>query len=93
MGEISDMMLEGILCQQCGGYVGDGDGFPVTCGSCLRDRPKAPKPAHASPKKRVGCGNCGRVFGDAEARDQHYNQKRRIGDARHQGEPQHKVKT
>ena len=34
MGEIAEMMLEGILCQQCGVYLGEGDGFPQLCPSC-----------------------------------------------------------
>lgn len=47
MGDIADMMLEGVLCQVCGSYLGeipeDGesevvelipDGFPQTCESC-----------------------------------------------------------
>ncbi len=34
MGEYADMMLDGTLCQSCGEYLGDGDGFPVTCSGC-----------------------------------------------------------
>jgi hypothetical protein len=37
MGEIAEMMLEGILCQGCGEYLGDGDGFPVFCAACAED--------------------------------------------------------
>ncbi len=36
MGEIADMMLEGILCQDCGEYIGDGDGIPQSCGCVSR---------------------------------------------------------
>ena len=36
MGEIADMMLEGILCQQCGVYMEGDAGFPRTCASCRR---------------------------------------------------------
>ena len=42
MGEIADMMLDGTMCQMCGCYMNDGedgDGFPVTCDSCLKDIP------------------------------------------------------
>lgn len=35
MGEISDMILEGILCQECGGFVGEACGYPRTCDDCL----------------------------------------------------------
>lgn len=36
MGEIADMVLDGVLCQVCGCYMEDedGDGFPVTCDAC-----------------------------------------------------------
>jgi hypothetical protein len=34
MGEISEMILEGILCQGCGVYMGEGEGYPVTCPAC-----------------------------------------------------------
>lgn len=37
MGEIADMMLEGAMCQWCGEYLGDGDGFPVVCAGCQRE--------------------------------------------------------
>jgi hypothetical protein len=35
MGDIVEMMLEGILCQECGGYIDDDEnGFPRTCEFC-----------------------------------------------------------
>jgi hypothetical protein len=34
MGDVADMMLEGILCESCGEYLGDGDGYPVSCFGC-----------------------------------------------------------
>jgi len=39
MGEIAEMMLEGILCQYCGVYldVEEGSGFPESCSSCEED--------------------------------------------------------
>ncbi|MEY5098688.1 MAG: hypothetical protein RJA36_1407 [Pseudomonadota bacterium] len=49
MGEIADMMLEGILCQECGDVIDvesdDSPGHPVTCDGCRRrHRTKAKKP-------------------------------------------------
>lgn len=39
MGEIADMMIEGDLCECCGAYIGDGDGFTRYCSEeCARDR-------------------------------------------------------
>ena len=37
MGDVAEMMLEGILCQSCGQYVGEGDGYPVDCESCSEE--------------------------------------------------------
>ena len=37
MGDTADLMLEGVLCQACGGLVdemGDGDGYPRNCAGC-----------------------------------------------------------
>lgn len=39
MGEIADMMIDGTLCEGCGEYIGEGDGFPQYCSSdCAGDR-------------------------------------------------------
>jgi len=37
MGEITDMILDGDLCQVCGEYMEDSDGFPQTCASCASE--------------------------------------------------------
>lgn len=34
MGEIAEMMLDGTLCESCGEFIGDGDGYPRKCGGC-----------------------------------------------------------
>ena len=34
MGDIADSILEGEMCQVCGEYIGEGDGYPVTCDGC-----------------------------------------------------------
>lgn len=34
MGEIADMMLDGILCQECGQFIGERVGFPQSCDDC-----------------------------------------------------------
>lgn len=43
MGEIADMMLEGLLCEGCGELIGDGSGtppgYPVRCAGCQLTRP------------------------------------------------------
>ena len=35
MGEIAEMMLDGTMCQQCGEFMGEAEGYPITCGACL----------------------------------------------------------
>lgn len=40
MGDIADLMLSGDLCQVCGGYIGGGDGYPVTCEACSMETSK-----------------------------------------------------
>ena len=37
MGEIAEAILDGILCEQCGEYMGDAVGYPRTCRGCMDD--------------------------------------------------------
>lgn len=57
MGEIADMMLDGTLCEGCGVYIGDGDGFPVRCPDCRIDSDE--KWTGLSPAK-MNCPECGK---------------------------------
>lgn len=50
MGDVTEMILEGMLCQVCGVYMGDGDGYPVTCGSCKPKKRKKKKAAAPKPE-------------------------------------------
>lgn len=34
MGEISEMMLDGTLCESCGVFIDEGEGFPRRCLGC-----------------------------------------------------------
>ena len=43
MGEIAEAMLDGTLCQVCGGFVGDKRGNPVTCAGCKRAERREPR--------------------------------------------------
>ncbi len=59
MGEIADMMIDGTLCEGCGAYLGEGDGYPRRCPSCeareydeggdLTDTAQVPKFTPAEP--------------------------------------------
>lgn len=45
MGDIADMIVEGVLCPGCGTFVGSGDGFPQYCSKSCAERngfPDAP---------------------------------------------------
>jgi hypothetical protein len=47
MGDVADMMINGFLCEACGGYIdGEEPGYPRYCSkACARDRgaPWAPE--------------------------------------------------
>ena len=61
MGEIAEMMLEGCLCECCGDFLGDGDGYPRRCCSCQKDEPetKGPRfPARKGKKPMIQCKMC-----------------------------------
>lgn len=35
MGEVTDMILDGILCEECGEYIDDDEtGYPRKCAAC-----------------------------------------------------------
>lgn len=34
MGEVAEMMLDGTLCEGCGEYMGEGNGFVRRCAGC-----------------------------------------------------------
>lgn len=38
MGEIAEMIILGVLCEQCGGYIDDDvPGYPRACEDCEKD--------------------------------------------------------
>lgn len=53
MGEIAEMMLDGTLCEGCGEYIGEGEGFPrYCCDACARGPGVEPAPRPESRRKR-----------------------------------------
>lgn len=58
MGEIADMMIEGILDEQTGEYIGPACGYPRTRQKGGSNGFK--KPIH----KRIACQHCGKVVAD-----------------------------
>lgn len=57
MGDITEMVLEGILCEGCGVYLGGAVGYPRKCHSCGHSA--RPKLKHY--KNKVQCPTCGRM--------------------------------
>ena len=37
MGDVADMILDGTLCEQCGTYISEGNGFTRTCEDCKEE--------------------------------------------------------
>lgn len=82
MGEISDMMIDGTMCQVCGVFLNEeGPGYPVTCGGCS-DFPDAEQVIHVElemgkPAKTVACPDpfCERKFVNRQAAAQHWVDK------------------
>lgn len=77
MGEIAEMMLDGTLCECCGCYIGDGEGYPRYCSpQCARDRGATyidDQPTKG--QRRHSCGVCGRKLKSAEGVEQHMRDK------------------
>ena len=40
MGDAADDILDGNVCESCGDWLGDGDGYPRKCGACARPKKK-----------------------------------------------------
>lgn len=60
MGEIAEMMLDGILCQGCGELLlEEGDdvpGYPRSCAACARLQ----RALNSPPAPKVMCPTCGK---------------------------------
>lgn len=54
MGDIADMLLEGILCIECGCAFGDNycPGHPRTCEDCIKEQTEAKQRRRHNKKKR-----------------------------------------
>ena len=55
MGEIAEMMLNGEMCQWCGEFMDNPQGFPSVCAACLaadRKRKKTAKAEKSTPQAK-----------------------------------------
>lgn len=48
MGDTADLMIEGVLCECCGEYIGDAVGYPRKCSDCAAEEQEEEK---TKPKK------------------------------------------
>ncbi|MFT8928500.1 MAG: hypothetical protein ABF969_04100 [Sporolactobacillus sp.] len=59
MGEIADMMLDGVLCEQCGCLIGGEEtGYPRLCEDCAEEqrskkKKRGKKAQHGSSKRKI----------------------------------------
>ena len=60
MGDIADMMVEGILDWQTGEYIRPACGYPRTRERHVSTFPRFKKPIH----NRIACPNCGKIVTD-----------------------------
>jgi len=82
MGEYAEMILDGMDCQWCGEFLGDGDGFPGRC-RCQSaagvnqhgSKPAVYKPFVCEHGKAKGFTGCTRHFQTEQACNQHRKDK------------------
>lgn len=87
MGDISEMMLDGILCEGCGEYLGEGGGFPTRCAGCAPEVSEAdpvwdwwntvPKPRKNHAPRKLCCIQCRRTLLNQDALNQHWRDTHR----------------
>ncbi len=86
MGEITEMMLNGTLCEMCGMYIGMDVGIPMYCSEqCALDRGVSKedvqycvqKPLHEARFVSMGyeCVPCSKSFGSEFSLNQHNRDK------------------
>lgn len=54
MGEIADMMINGLMCQYCGEFMEDHEepGYPRSCGGCEDYNDRNPKIVRSKRKRK-----------------------------------------
>lgn len=64
MGEMAEYILNGDDCQECGAYIGSGDGFPRSCASCRPSKSQQKRFAslRSPPPLKEPCTICGKRF-------------------------------
>jgi len=80
VGEYADMMLEGVMCQWCGEFLGEGEGFPTICAGCQSEsgvdqHGNKPTKTAGQKRRRHNCITCSRGFRTVDALNQHNRDK------------------
>ena len=79
MSDIADMMIEGVLCSQCGVYIeGDEPGHPGLCKACQADADKDDERAMArmlGKRRPHVCPFCRKRFQETKHLEQHMRAK------------------
>lgn len=63
MGEIAEATLEGVFCEDCGEYLGEGCGYPRRCPECQNDQPQTTT-KNGQPicrPSKVNCPECNKL--------------------------------
>lgn len=63
MGDVADMMIDGLLCEQCGVYMGGAVGHPRNCGcdpELARDQRKLRRPLVRPSRPKPYLCECGK---------------------------------
>lgn len=75
MGDIAEMTLNGDMCEGCGEWLGEGDGYPRLCPGCARERRQSDGPLPHKSRGSATCPDCGRSMKGKAAVMQHQNAK------------------
>ena len=74
MGDMTDGIMDGDFCQNCGCYMEDGQGFPRSCSDCRRETKQ-------SKVSTSICKFCNKKFKTDEAVVQHQRDSRHLSPA------------
>ena len=66
MGEIAEMMLEGVMCHWCGEFIDDGEdcGYPRLCAGCQMNVNEAAQRPRQTRHNKIPCPQCGKRVAD-----------------------------
>lgn len=77
MGEIAELVLDGLMCEGCGEWMGDDflAGHPRRCAACEPEYRASFLSNEKRAAKTIKCTDCGKWFATEKAREQHHRTK------------------